>query len=309
MTPQTGTAAHSAAYPFESRYVTVKGHRLHYIQEDEGLPVLFIHGNPTYSYLYRNVLPRVAKEAGRRAIAMDLLGFGRSDKPSRLNYTLRLHAEMVEGFIQALGLRELILVADDWGGPLGTHFALHHPESVRGLALMETFLWPMTWKEDFSPEFRIPFKLMRSPVGFIMIQVMNMMIKKLIPQHCPMDPEAMRRYLEVFPTIASRRAMREFPRLLPVEGRPKESYDFFMEIQDGLSRISFPVLWIKARPGIVPTDDFPPSLKRLEDLKKKIPRLTVKDFGPGHHFLAEDNPQRLSELLVDWMHEIHRIGP
>lgn len=103
--------------------------------------------------------------------------------------------------------------------------------------------------------------------------------------------------------------MRLFPRLLPVEGEPKESYDFFMEIQQDFPRIPFPVMWIKAKPGIVPTDDFPPSLRRLEDLKKKIPRLVVKDFGPGHHFLAEDNPQRLSELLVEWIRENKLAGP
>ena len=302
MKHQTGFTTPSAAYPFESRYAEVNGYRIHYIEEGHGAPILFIHGNPTYSYLYRNVLPRVAKETRRRCIAMDLLGFGRSDKPN-LNYTVRLHAGMVEGFIQVLALRDLVLVADDWGGPLGTSYALHHSPNVQGMALMETFLWPMTWNDDFSPEFRTPFRLMRSPLGFLMVQVMNMMIKKLIPQHCPMSPEAMRHYLEVFPTISSRKAMRLFPKLIPIEGQPKESYEFFMEIQKGLPHIQFPFVWIKAKPGIVPCDDFPASLKRLEDLKQKIPHLVVKDFGPGHHFLAEDNPERLSDLLIEWIRE------
>jgi haloalkane dehalogenase len=166
---------------------------------------------------------------------------------------------------------------------------------------METFLWPMTWEKDFSPEFRLPFKLMRSPLGFLMVQVMNMMIKKLIPQHCPISTEALRHYLDAFPTIRSRRAMRAFPNLLPVDGEPKESYEFFDEIQRALPRLAFPIVWIKATPGIVPSEEFPPSLERLEDLKRRIPHLAVKNFGPGHHFLAEENPDRLAGLLAEWM--------
>lgn len=161
----------------------------------------------------------------------------------------------------------------------------------------------MTWEDDFSPEFRLPFKLMRSPLGFVMVQVMNMMIKKLIPQHCPISPEALRHYLDAFPTISSRRAMRVFPKLLPVEGQPKESYDFFQEIQQALPRLTCLIVWIKATPGIVPSDEFPPSLKRLEDLKKRLPHLVIKNFGPGHHFLAEENPEKLSRLLVEWIRE------
>jgi len=293
-----------AAFPFPSQFTTVKGHKIHYVEEGQGDPILFLHGNPTSSYLWRNVLPRVAKETRRRGIALDLLGFGKSEKPDHVAYTLRLHSEIIEGFInKGLGLRNLILVADDWGGPLAAYYALHHPDNVRGMALMETFLWPMTWEEDFSPEFRLPFKLMRSPLGFVMIQVMNMMIKKLIPQHCPISPEALRHYIDAFPTISSRRAMRAFPKLLPVDGQPGESFEFFQEIQQALPRLTCPMVWIKATPGIVPSDEFPPSLKRLEDLKRRLPHLVIKNFGPGHHFLAEENPEKLSRLLVEWVRE------
>lgn len=198
---------------------------------------------------------------------------------------------------------------DDWGGPLVTSYAIRHPENIQSIVLMETFLWPMTWEEDFAPEFRLPFKLMRSPLGFVMVQVMNMMVKKLIPQHCPISSEALRHYIEAFPTVGSRRAMRAFPKLLPVERNPKESYEFFKEIQQGLHRLKFPVVWIKASPGIVPTDEFPVTLKRLEALKREIPHLVFKDFGPGHHFLAEENPERLSQLLVEWIRESKLTGP
>jgi haloalkane dehalogenase len=166
---------------------------------------------------------------------------------------------------------------------------------------METFLWTFTWEGDFSPEFRVPFKLMRSPLGFVMIQMMNMMVKKLIPQHCPIPKEAMDYYINSFPTIASRRAMREFPKLIPIDGEPQESFDFFAKLRQGLPRLHCPVLWIKATPGVVPSEDFPTSLRHFEPLKKLIADFTLKEFGPGHHFLAEENPERLSKMLSDWI--------
>lgn len=290
-----------AAFPFQSHYIEVLGHRIHWVEQGQGEPVLFIHGNPTSSYLWRNVLPGVARRSGRRTLALDLLGFGKSDKPARVRYSLRLHADVVAGFIQQMGLRNVVLVADDWGGPFSADFALRHPELMQGLVLMETFLWPMSWQDDFAPEFRTPFRLMRTPLGFLLVQVMNVMVRKLIPEHCPISDEAMRHYTEALPTIASRRAMREFPKLLAVEGDPADSTAFMEAIWSGLPRLKMPVAWIKARPGVVPSDDFPPSLKRLEETRRKLPHLEVLDFGPGYHFLSETNPQRLVELVSGWL--------
>jgi haloalkane dehalogenase len=285
----------------ESNFVQLDGHRIHYVEQGAGDPVLFVHGNPTSSYLWRNVLPAVAAGTGRRGMALDLLGFGKSDKPAGLRYSLELHAGIIEAFIERLGLRNIVLVADDWGGPLGTSVAVRRPELFKGIALMETFLWTFTWQDDFQPEFRTPFKLMRTPLGFVMIQVLNMMVKKLIPQHCPIPQEAMDYYISSFPTIASRRAMREFPKLLPIDGEPQESVDFFARLRQRLPQLSCPVLWIKATPGIVPSDDFPSSLRHLDELRRLIPSFTLREFGPGHHFLAEENPGRLSQMLREWI--------
>lgn len=297
------TPAVTPEFPFESRFTNVEGFNIHYVEHGSGDPVLFFHGNPTSSYLWRNVFPRVAQASGQRAIAFDLLGFGKSDKPNNIDYSLKTFADIVEGFIDNLKLKNPILVGDDWGGLFAANYAVHHLENVRGLGLMETFLWPMTWQNDFAPEFRGPFKMMRSPLGFVFVQVLNIMTKKLIPQHCPISKESLAYYLNSTPSVRSRKAMAALPRLLPVAGKPAASYDFFMELQNLLAGIRFPVMWIKATPGIVPTDDYPPTLKRLEDLKKKIPHMVVKQFGPGHHFLAEENPERVAKLLVDWMRE------
>ncbi|HLF98333.1 MAG TPA: alpha/beta fold hydrolase [Methylococcaceae bacterium] len=294
-----------SAFPFESRYVKVDGFRIHYLEVGEGEPVLFFHGNPTSSYLWRNVIGPVAEATSRRVIAFDLLGFGKSDKPA-VQYTLKLHAEIVAGFIRRLGLKRLILVGDDWGGPLAANYALRHRDDVQGLALMESFLWPMTWEDDFEPKFRVPFKLMRSPLGYLFTQVFNIMIKKLIPENCPISPEALNHYIESCPTVASRKAIGSFPKLLPVGGKPKASHDFFLELQEGLKSFQTPVLWIKATPGVVPSDDYPPQRKRLSEVQALLPHMVIRQFGPGHHFLAEERPERVAELVSEWIAEIRQ---
>jgi haloalkane dehalogenase len=289
----------NASYPFKSAHVEVMGHKIHYVEHGAGQPVLFLHGNPTSSYLWRNVLPHVAERTQRRGIAMDLLGFGRSDKPDQLRYTLDVHARVIQGFVDALELREIVLVADDWGGPLGMHDVVTRSDRYQAAILMETFLWTFTFEEDFEPKFRMPFRLMRGPLGYFFVQVMNMMTKKVIPEHCPITPEGLQHYLDAMPTVRSRRATLEFVRLNPLHGEPKASVDFIEAIRAALPNLGVPVTWLKPTPGVVPSDDYPPSLNKFEQLKRLLPRMVVKDFGPGHHFLAEENPERLVQLLVE----------
>jgi len=290
-------------YPFRSGYVEVMNHRIHYVEHGIGPPVLFLHGNPTSSYVWRNVLSQVADQTGRRGIALDLLGFGRSDKPANVRYSLDLHARVVRGFVDALDLRDIVLVAEDWGGPLGMHDVVTRSERYQAVILMETFLWTFTFREDFEPKFRMPFRLMRGPLGFFFVQVLNMMTRQVIPEHCPITEEGLQYYLDSMPTIGSRRAMREFIGLNPLHGKPKASVDFIRAIRAKLPDLKVPVTWLKATPGVVPTDDYPSSLRKLDELTRLLPRMQVRDFGPGHHFLAEENPGRVVELVVDTIRE------
>lgn len=292
----------SAEFPFESRMVDINGYKIHYVEEGQGDPILFIHGNPTSSYLWRNILPKVARETGRRGIALDLLGFGKSDKPDDVEYTVRLHYKILEAFIEKLGLKNLVLVLHDWGGPLGTYYAVHHPGNIQGIALMETFLWNMAW-EDFG-SFKAGFKLFRSPVGYLMNQVMNVFVNKLLPGAVlnkeNMTDEVMGHYRAPFPTIRSRKAIRTFPQLLPIECEPAGSFAFIEEIEEKLPSLSAPVMWIKAEPGTIITKD---SEYHLLMLKQKLPQLVVNDFGPGLHYLQEDNPGKITDLLGEWIRE------
>jgi len=292
----------SSVYPFESRYVSIGGRRIHYIEEGRGDPVLFLHGNPTWSYLWRNIVPKVAHDTGRRCIAMDLLGFGKSDKPPDLTYTAHLHYDIVAAFIEKLGLRNLVLVLHGWGGPIGTAYAVLNPENVKGIALMESFLWNLSWK-DFGAQ-KTEMRLFRSPLGFASVQVTNTFVNRVLSEGVyrkeHLTEEIMRRYREPFPTIGSRRAIRVFPQLLPIEGVPQESEMFIDTIGRKLGSVKFPVLWIKATPGFMVTPD---SEHHLTVLKRLLPQLIIKDFGPGLHYLQEDNPEKIAGLITEWMHQ------
>ena len=290
----------TADFQFESQYTLIGGYRIHYVEAGRGEPVLFIHGNPTSSYVWRNILPKVAGDLGRRGIALDLLGFGKSDKRDDVEYTVRLHADIVESFIEKLDLKNLILVLHDWGGPLGAAYAVNHPDNVWGIAFMETFVWPFTWK-DFG-RFAPVFRLFRSPLGYILIQVMNAFVNKILPQSVihkeNMTQEVMRHYREPFPTTRSRKAIRAFPKLLPIAGRPADSDAFIEEIRKKLQGVKFPLLWIKATPGAIVSKE---TEYHLHLLQKMLPQFIIKDFGPGVHYLQEDDPEKIANLITEWV--------
>jgi len=298
----------SAEFPFESRFADVLGLRLHYVEEGRGAPVLFVHGNATSSYLWRNVLPSVAADTRRRGIALDLPGFGKSDTPADRNMTLDFYYRVLEGFIGKLGLKDLILVLHGWGGPLGMMYATRHPENIQTVTLMETFLWDLSWRD--VGEFTSSLKLFRSPAGYFMIQVMNTIVENILPGSVDrkenMTGEIMNNYRLPFPTVASRKALRVFLRLIPIEGRPETSKLFIEEIEVHLRRLACPVLWIKATPGAVITSK---TEYRLVALAGRLPRLVVREFGPGLHYPQEENPGRLVELIVEWIrtHNLHNL--
>jgi haloalkane dehalogenase len=297
------TAAGRPRYPFSDRYLKVASHKIYSVEIGAGDPVLFLHGNPTSSYVWRDVMPAVAEATGRRCVAIDLLRLGKSDKPDDVTYTLALHRDIIIGAIAELGLKNIVLVAEDWGGPLGMHHLVHEPHLYEAAVLMETFLWTFTFADDFEPKFRMPFRLMRGPAGFVFVQVMNMTTKKLIPQHCPITDEGMQYYLESTPTVRSRRAILEFVRLNPLHGKPRASVKFIEEIRTRLPELKLPVTWLMPSPGVIVSEDHPPSQVKFGRFKTLVPGLEVKPFGSGHHFLAEENPRRVADLVSETIAE------
>ncbi len=283
----------SAEFPFASHYVEVHGSRMHYVEEGSGDPILFLHGNPTSSYLWRNIIPYLVPHG--RCIAVDLIGMGKSDKPD-LAYRFFDHSKYVEGFIETLGLSQIMFVVHDWGTALGFHYARRHPGNVKALAFMEAIVRPMRWA-GFPRDFKLGFKLMRTPgVGWFMISVMNVFLKQIMPKTIvrELTAEEKLRYAEPFPTVASRKPVRRWPCEIPIDGAPADVDEAVSVYSQWLQETSLPKLLFHADPGGII------DAQTLEWCRRHFPYLETVNIGPGIHYLQEDNPHLIGEELAAW---------
>jgi haloalkane dehalogenase len=283
----------SADFPFESKYVEIHGSKIHYIDEGSGDPILFLHGNPTSSYLWRNIIPYLVPHG--RCIAPDLIGMGKSDKPD-LGYRFFDHSEYVEGFIDKLDLSNITLVIHDWGSALGFHYAMRHESNIKGIAFMEALVKPMTWG-DFPSGFKMGFKLMRSSgIGWLMISVLNMFVTRILPQAIVRELSAEEKdyYAAPYKTVQSRKPVRQWPCEIPIEGKPADVYEVISSFNQRLQASELPKLLFSATPGGIIND------KTVEWCRQNLKNLKIVDIGEGIHFLQEDNPHLIGEELAKW---------
>lgn len=286
----------SAAYPFTSHYADVEGVRLHYIEQGTGDPILFLHGNPTWSYLWRNVLPPVSAKG--RCIAMDLVGFGKSEKPD-IEYSFFDHCQYVEGFIRALGLTNVTLVLHDWGGAIGADYALRHCDNVKAIVFLEALVFTLSWN-DLPENIRDTFKAFRTPeVGWKMICEENMFIEQIVPAITtrPLSSEEHDWYRLPFPTVASRKPVWKFPNILPFDDRQDETYQAVKNIEEGLSTLTMPMLLLQVHPGVAINEE------RARWFRERLPALKVGDLGPGLHYVQEDCPEKIGHAITQWLGE------
>lgn len=165
----------SSKFPFESKFIEINGSKMHYIDVGKGDTILFLHGNPTSSYLWRNIIPHLQSIA--RCIAPDLIGMGKSDKPD-IAYTFEDHYDYLEKFIEKLNLKNITLVIHDWGSGLGFHYANTHRDNIKGIAFMEAIYKPMSW-DQLPPGMDKMFKMLRTPfIGWLMISGQTCSSKK-----------------------------------------------------------------------------------------------------------------------------------
>lgn len=283
----------SSKFPFESKFVEVHGSKMHYVEEGEGDPILFLHGNPTSSYLWRNVIPHVSGQG--RCIAVDLIGMGKSDKPD-IAYTYEDHYGYLVGFIEKLGLKNITLVIHDWGSGLGFRYAHEHQENVKGIAFMEAMFRPLRW-EDMPSQYRLPFKLMRMPiVGWMMISVMNMFLKKMVPELTNRTYTEEEREIigAPYPTIKSRKPIRVWPQMIPLDGEPKETYEPIAAYAKWLEETDMPKLLLYVMPGgIIKEAD-------LRWIKDHYANTEYVDLGAGMHYVQEDHPHKIGRAISDW---------
>ncbi len=211
----------SADFNFESKYIDIDGSKIHYIDIGSGDPILFLHGNPTSSYLWRNIIPYVTSSG--RCIAMDLIGMGKSDKPD-INYRFVDHARYVDGFIDKMGLKNITLVVHDWGSALGLHYAMRHEDNIKGIAFMEAILKTSTWA-DFPKDLKMGFRLFRTPlIGWLMIVGLNIFVEKILPKAIvrKLTEVEMNYYREPFKKIKDRKPMWRWPNEIPIDGKPSD---------------------------------------------------------------------------------------
>ena len=287
----------SAEFPFESKYVEIHGSKMHYVDEGSGDPILFLHGNPTSSYLWRNIIPYGIPHG--RCIAPDLIGMGKSDKPN-LKYRFLDHYNYIEGFIEKLELKNITFVIHDWGSGLGFHYAMGHEENVRGIAFMEAIVKTVSWK-GFNKDFKVGFKLMRSPfIGWLMISVMNVFVKQILPQATvrKMTPAEKKINEAPYQTIASRKPLRRWPCEIPIDGKPADMHELISAYSQKLQESDIPKLLFYATPGGIITSQV------LDWCKQNFKNLETVDIGAGIHYLQEDNPHKIGEELAKWLQSL-----
>ena len=283
----------SAAFPYESKFQEVQGSKMHYVEEGAGDPVLFLHGNPTSSYLWRNVIPHVSPLA--RCIALDLIGMGKSDKPE-LEYRFVEHSRYVDGFIEALGLRNITFVIHDWGSALGFHYARRHEENVKGLAFMEAIVRPLTW-DEFPEQARQMFQAFRTPeVGENMIINQNMFVEALLPGAIlrKLSDEEMNRYREPYVDPPSRKPLWRWPNEIPIEGEPADVVEIVQAYSEWFGKSDLPKLLLNAQPGAIMGEPL------VEWCRSNMRNLKTVEIGPGAHFVQEDQPHAIGEAVAAW---------
>lgn len=287
----------SPEFPFESKFLEVNGSKMHYIDVGEGDPILFLHGNPTSSYLWRNIIPHLQPLG--RCIAPDLIGMGKSDKPD-IPYKFDDHYDYLLKFIEQLDLKNITLVIHDWGSGLGFHYANNHRDNIKGIAFMEAMYEPLTW-EGFDKEFKLAFKLFRTPIiGWLMLSVGNLFLKKMLPSLIlrKLTKEEYDRYKEPYKTISSRKPVKVWPQEVPVSGEPKNVHAYLASYNQWLQETDIPKLCIYAEPGAIIQKE------GVEYIKKNFPNTKMVPFGKGRHFIQEDNPHLIGEEVAKWYREL-----
>jgi haloalkane dehalogenase len=283
----------SADFPFKPNYLEIHGSKIHYIEEGKGDPILFLHGNPTSSYLWRNIIPHLSSLG--RCIAPDLIGMGKSDKPN-INYTFDDHYDYLLGFIEKMELKNITLVIHDWGSGLGFHYANTHRDNIKGVAFMEAVYKPFSW-DQMPPGMDKMFKILRAPfIGWLMISVANMFVKKMIPDmiNRKLTREEFEHYKSPYPTIASRKPVRVWPQEIPIEGKPKRVYDKIEAYAKWLTETKIPKICFYAHPGAIIRDE------GVQYIKDNFPNTKMVDIGKGLHYIQEDNPHLIGSELAEW---------
>lgn len=286
------------------KHRSIKGANMAYIDEGQGNAVVFQHGNPTSSYLWRNVMPHL--EGLGRLIACDLVGMGHSEKlvpsgPARYRYTEQ--REHLFELLDSLDLGDRVtLVLHDWGSALGFDWANQHRDRVQGIAYTESIATPLAWS-DFPPEGQQLFGAFRSELGDELILEQNAFVERVLPNSVlrELSEEEMAHYRAPFLQAGEdRRPTLAWPRSLPIEGEPADVVAVVRAYSDWLATSEVPKLFINAEPGAIMND-------RVRSVVRTWPNQTEIRV-PGVHFVQEDSPDQIGTAVADFVRRLRRDG-
>jgi haloalkane dehalogenase len=283
---------------YTKKTIDVHGKKMAYVDEGEGNPIVFLHGNPTSSYLWRNVIPQV--EGLGRVLAPDLIGMGDSEKlpaadgPERYNF--EVHYDYLSAFLEAVGATENVtLVIHDWGSGLGFHWASQHRAALKGIAYMEALVMPVKW-DDWPESARGIFKGFRSDKGEDLVLKRNMFVEGVLPSAVlrKLSDAEMNEYRRPYPNSDDRQPTLNWPRAIPIDDSPADMVAIMQSYSEWLAADdTLPKLFINAEPGSVLTG-------RQREFCRTWPNqteVTVK----GLHFIQEDSPAEIGQAVAAWL--------
>lgn len=282
--------------PRKKKTIEVLGSEMAYVEHGSGDPIVLLHGNPTSSYLWRDVIPELAGLG--RCIAPDLIGMGDS---ARIDsgpgaYRFETHASYIEALLEVLGIDDSVtLVGHDWGGPLVFDWGRKNPEAVKGVAFMETLVTPLTWG-DWPESSRRVFQGMRSDAGEEMILEKNVFVERILPASVlePLPDEVMEVYRKPYLQPGeSRRPTLTWPREIPIDGEPEDMVRVIEANEAWLSGEDVPKLFVNAEPGSIMGD-------RVRERVRSWPNQREVTVA-GVHFIQEDSGQEIGQAIAQWL--------
>jgi len=290
----------SAAEP-QKNFINVHGKRMAYVEMGEGDPIVFQHGNPTSSYLWRNIMPHLADQG--RCIAVDLIGMGDSDKlddPGPDSYRYVEHREYLFEAWDALDIKTRVtLVIHDWGSALGFDWARNHPGAVMGIAYMEGIVMPVNW-DDWPERATNIFKTFRSDAGETVVLEKNVFVERVLPSSVirEMSEEEMNVYRRPYLNEGEdRRPTLTWPRQIPIEGEPEDVCQVVEDYSKWLESSDVPKLFVNADPGSI-------LVGRQREFCRGFANQTEVTV-PGLHFIQEDSPDEIGQAIADWRRTIN----
>ena len=282
--------------PTQQHFAKVNGKQIAYLEAGTGDPIVLLHGNPTSSYLWRNIIPEL--EGCGRIIAPDLIGQGDSEKLPASDgadrYSFQTVFEYLDGLLDEIdAAQNVTLVIHDWGSGLGFHWARLNPEAVKGIAYMEAIVMPVSW-DDWPESARGIFQGFRSPKGEDLVLQRNMFVEAVLPSSIIRDltDEEMGAYRAPFDTPDHRQPTLNWPRQIPIEGEPAHMVDLVQAYGNFMAGCQIPKLFINADPGSILVGE-------QREFCRSWPNQTEVTVQ-GLHFLQEDSPKEIGQAIVAW---------